>query len=260
MEEEGFDAGPPRTDAGKRDGSGGALDGGDEPDAPITVDSGKKDGTTVTEAGTDASATEGGTDASPTDSSTSDVVTPPADAGPPSTTLVINEIDYDQIGTDNDAAAPDKEFVELYNKSANIISLVTYELRFYNGSDGTLYRTVVLTGTIAAGGYYVIAAPGFSGTANMTFTSPVGGQYIQNGTNDSIAIYDTIANQIVDTITYGKTASAPPNAFLVETNVPDAIDSNTTVGSLIRNPNATDTNNSNADWKFSSTLTPGAAN
>lgn len=46
----------------------------------------------------------------------------------------------------------------------------------------------------------------------------------------------------------------------VEGTPATAKDSNTAGGALIRDTNGTDTNNANADWKFSSTLTPGGPN
>ena len=49
---------------------------------------------------------------------------------------------------------------------------------------------------------------------------------------------------------------------LVEGTALDAsvADSNSVAGSLIRNPDGADTNTASADWAFTTTLTPGAAN
>lgn len=249
-EDEGFDAAPPRADAGRKDGA--TADGGDVEEDAAIPDAGKKD-TGVKDSSTpDVVVSETGTDAAPTDAGNPDVF---VDAGPPSTTLVLNEIDYDQPGSDN---VDGREFVEIYNKSGGSISLTGYELRFFNG--GTQYRSVALTGSIGAGGYFVVAAPGFDGgTPDMTFTDPDGsGSYIQNGPNDSIAIFN--GSTRVDTITYSKTTVAPGDLSLVEGTVPDAIDSNVNAGSIIREPNGIDTNVANSDWKFTKTITPGAVN
>jgi hypothetical protein len=40
----------------------------------------------------------------------------------------------------------------------------------------------------------------------------------------------------------------------------DVADSNTQIGSLIRNPNGRDTNDAASDWVFTTTLTRGTAN
>ena len=62
--------------------------------------------------------------------------------------LVINEVDYDQAGTDS------AEFIELYNGTGGPINMAGYTLYFVNGSGNAVYLTVDLTpaGTLAAGG------------------------------------------------------------------------------------------------------------
>src|SRR5262245_26344378 len=68
-----------------------------------------------------------------------------------STTLVINEIDYDQPSTDN------AEFIEIKNVSGSSINLDPYDVYFVNGADNTSYRTINLPDvTLTAGDYYVI--------------------------------------------------------------------------------------------------------
>ena len=62
----------------------------------------------------------------------------PAAAPAASTTLVINEVDYDQPGTD---AA---EFVEIKNVGAAAVDLSGYELVMVNGATNTAYQTFAL--------------------------------------------------------------------------------------------------------------------
>ena len=54
-----------------------------------------------------------------------------APASAQSTTLVINEVDYDQPSTDS------AEFLEIKNVSTGAINLDPYQLRFVNGSNNT---------------------------------------------------------------------------------------------------------------------------
>ncbi len=63
-----------------------------------------------------------------------------------STSLVINEVDYDQPGTD---AA---EFLELKNVSGAPIGLDAYGLAFVNGANGSTYLTVDLPDVVLPAG------------------------------------------------------------------------------------------------------------
>ena len=120
-------------------------------------------------------------------------------------------------------------------------------LVFVDGADGEEYKRTVLTGTLAAGGYLVVAA------------DP------QNGAPDGLALIDG-AGALIDALSYeGSITSAligTKTYNLVEGTVLPAtvVDSNTTAGSLIRNPDGRDTNNAASDWVFTKTLTRGAAN
>src|SRR5689334_15461514 len=61
------------------------------------------------------------------------------DSSSASAHLVINEIDYDQVGTD------DAEFVEIFNPSTNAIALAGLELVLVNGFNDTAYRKIDLS-------------------------------------------------------------------------------------------------------------------
>ena len=156
--------------------------------------------------------------------------------------LVINEIDYDQVGTDGDG------FVEIANTGTSEASLATVAVVFVDGADGQEYRRQVLTGTIAPGGYTVVAIDA------------------QNGAPDGIALIDTGTGTLLDALSYeGAITSATiggTNFNLVEgTPLADTLaDSNTIEGSLGRNPDGRDTNDAASDWVFTTTITRGAAN
>lgn len=181
------------------------------------------------------------------------------------THLVLNEIDYDQPGTDY------TEFVEIYNPTPDSVSLANLALVFINGSNNAEYLRVPLAGASALepGGYLVVASPTVAvdpGAKVIRFSKPA--DNIQNGAPDGIALIDTLGPGIVDALSYeGSITQAqiigiPGTVSLVEgTLLPLAREDNNAInGSLIRYPNGTDTDNAANDWWFSSTPTPGAQN
>jgi len=165
-------------------------------------------------------------------------------SGPPpgAPKLVINEVDYDQVGTDGDG------FVEIKNTGTTAATLTGIALVLVDGADAEEYRRVALTGTLAAGGYAVVDV------------DP------QNGAPDGLAIVDTASGGLIDALSYeGAITSAKigtQSYSLVEGTVLPAAtaDSNAVAGSLIRNPDGRDTGNAASDWAFTTTLTKGAAN
>lgn len=95
--------------------------------------------------------------------------------------LVINEVDADQVGTDSN------EFIELYNKSDDAVSLNGVVVVLYNGdaTNDASYKTIDLTGkTIAAKGFFVIGSASVPDVGQIEFS--VDG--IQNGA-DAVALY-----------------------------------------------------------------------
>jgi cysteine-rich repeat protein len=180
--------------------------------------------------------------------------------------LVINEVDYDNVGTDT------AEFVEIFNGGATPVVLTGYQLVLVNGSNSTVYKTVDLgpAGTLMAGQYLVVgsaAALANVATGALTVSFGTGQDYVQNGAPDGMALVNSAAGTVVDALSYEGAISAVTIAgvgmvSLVEgTVLPTTVaDSNTVQGSLCRLPNGVDTNNASVDWKISSTPTPGAAN
>lgn len=156
--------------------------------------------------------------------------------------LVVNEVDYDQVGADGNG------FVELYNAGDAAADLTGIALVYVNGGDSREYGRKALTGTLAAGAYLVVEVE------------------LQNGAPDGVALLDTARQALVDVLSYegamnealigGQTYNLVEGTMLPET----VADSNTVDGSLIRNPNGKDTNDAAADWAFTTTVTKGAAN
>ncbi len=188
-------------------------------------------------------------------------VTVGADAGH----LVINEVDYDQPGTD---AA---EYVEIYNPSSTARTLAGVSLMLVNGANNAVYATIDLTsaGSLAAHGYLVVAGTGVavqSGGIPFAPTPAWTSNAVQNGSPDGMALVDTKGLTVIDALSYAGAMTAvtltgfPSTVSLVEGTATTAVDSNTTVGSLCRKPNGQDTDQASVDWAFCTTLTPGAAN
>ena len=98
---------------------------------------------------------------------------------PPTTTIVINEVDSDTPGSDL------AEFVELFGPANE--SLTGMVLVFYNGSNDLSYFAQDLDGfTLDATGFFVAGNPGVP-NVDVTF-APGGTGLLQNGA-DAVAIY-----------------------------------------------------------------------
>ncbi len=165
---------------------------------------------------------------------------PPPPAG--SARLVINEVDYDQVGADTGG------FVEIANTGTTAAVLDGIALVLVNGGDSTEYARKALTGNLAAGAKLVVEV------------DP------QNGAPDGLALIDTAGDSLLDALSYEGAITAAAigtKVFdLVEgTLLPvDVADSNTVDGAVARIPDGSDTGNAATDWSFTTTSTPGAAN
>jgi hypothetical protein len=161
---------------------------------------------------------------------------------PPAADLVINEIDYDQVGTDGGG------FVEIANVGGSAATLDGIALVLVNGGDSLEYGRAAFTGSLAAGAYLAVSIEA------------------QNGAPDGVALIDTASGALLDALSYeGEITAAVIDGVtynLVEgTSLPAAVaDSNTADGSLSRIPDGSDTNDAATDWAFTTTKTPGAAN
>ncbi|MGV3637953.1 MAG: beta strand repeat-containing protein, partial [Flavobacteriales bacterium] len=161
----------------------------------------------------------------------------------PLPTLVINEVDYDQPGTDA------QEFIELKNVGAFAVSLSGLELRLINGTGDVQYLSVPLNNvTLAAGDYYVVGSASVANVDQTAFTT----NSIQNGNPDGI-ILQTLGGIIIDQLSYGGAMSTT-----------EGTSSTTDIGgvagvSISRVPDGTDTNDNGVDL-IRGCATPGAAN
>jgi Lamin Tail Domain len=167
---------------------------------------------------------------------------PPPPPPPPAepAKLVINEVDYDQVGTDANG------FVEIHNAGGAAVDLASVDLVAVNGGDNAEYDRVALTGTLAPGGHLDVAIE------------------LQNGAPDGIALLEGAT--LLDALSYegaitAATIGGQTYNLLEGTALPASVeDSNTVAGSLIRNPDGRDTNDAASDFAFTTTVTRGAAN
>ncbi len=183
------------------------------------------------------------------------------------TGVVINEVDYDTVGTDAG------EFVELFNSSTNAVSLTNLTLVFINGSNNAEYsRTDLATlGSIGPGQYLVVGSTSVLASVmppalKIHFDGAGDTGRIQNGAPDAIGLVDLSTGTLLDALSYEGSVSAgiingiTGSKSFVENAPTTASDNNTTIGSVSRLPNGIDTNDAANDWGFTATPTPGTIN
>jgi len=106
---------------------------------------------------------------------------------------IISEVLYDADGTDNGNA-----FVELFGPPGTVLD--GWLLQGVNGADGSIYRNVLLVGTIPPDGVFLIGDDSGDGSTLVDGADLVGEVDFQNGP-DSIVLRDTSA--ILDALGYG---------------------------------------------------------
>jgi len=108
--------------------------------------------------------------------------------------IVINEFDYDQVGSDT------AEFIELFNSGNDTVSLENYSIDLINGSNLSVYRSIDLSGfSVSTNDYFVICGDAsLVANCDYSFTSTSG--WIQNGSPDAIGLYDD--GNLLDFVAY----------------------------------------------------------
>jgi len=164
--------------------------------------------------------------------------------------FVINEVDYDQVGTDNE------EFIELKNISTHAININGWQLRLFNGSGETVYQTITLPNvSVASGDYFVICAnPSLMCECDLDVSPDV--DLIQNGAPDAMALFNPDGN-FIDALSY---EGSVINTDYIEGVGNANADSNTTafIG-YSRAPDGNDNNANSTDFALRC-ISPGAAN
>ncbi|HET9912644.1 MAG TPA: ExeM/NucH family extracellular endonuclease [Anaerolineales bacterium] len=163
--------------------------------------------------------------------------------------LVINEIDYDQAGTDT------AEFVEIRNNDSVSVDLSAYSIQMVNGNAGgaVQYRLFSLPAVnLAAGDYFVLCANNTT-VPNCDLDVTPDTDLIQNGAPDAVALL--FNGSVIDTVSYEGDTGAP----YTEGSGTGLVDSASGTQSISRCPDGSDTDVNNVD--FSEHLsTPGSAN
>ncbi|MCB0769700.1 MAG: lamin tail domain-containing protein [Flavobacteriales bacterium] len=162
----------------------------------------------------------------------------------PVPTLLINEVDPNQPGTDTG------EFIEILNAGATSANLDGLQLLLYNGSSDALYSTTILDNVSLAPGDYYVVCYGSNASAYCDQTG-VGGS-IQNGNPDGIRLTTADGLTIIDQMSYGGTMITTEGS-----SAPSDLD-DAGLG-VARIPNGADTDDNGADF-IRNCITPGAAN
>lgn len=182
---------------------------------------------------------------------------------PPSSGIVINEVDFDNIGTDG------AEFIELFNPTGSTATLAGRSIVLVNGANSTSYLTIDLSAAVslAAGEYLVLAnaatllgVPATAKKVTLTGTTNI----IQNGP-DAVVLIDTASAAVLDAFSYaGSTSWISPAGTVVlqegAASTTSLSDSNSVNTSICRIPNGTDTNVNGSDFATCSAPSAGVAN
>lgn len=185
----------------------------------------------------------------------------PASAAPDGSGVVINEA---FLSGGSSGAAFNEKFIELYNPTDQDVSLDGWSLQYRAaGSSGSFSGVTALSGTIKAGGYYLVAG-GSNGTNGADLPTPdVDGSINPSGTTGTILLANVASavtlptgsistgGVVVDLLGYGGS-----NTF--EGALATAPSSNTNAPSFNRS-DGIDTDNNLADFTLSSTITPTAS-
>ena len=160
--------------------------------------------------------------------------------------ITINEIDYDQPGTDT------AEFIEIFNSGTTSISLDNYSIDLINGSNSTSYRTIDLSGyDIGAKGYFVMCGDA-SQVANCNYSFTTTNSWFQNGAPDAVGLYRNA--DLLDSLSYEGTLAPFTEGSLITLS-----DNNTDMLSIGRIISGMDSNNNALDFELGC-ITPGTAN
>ena len=151
-----------------------------------------------------------------------------------STSVVISAV---YGGGGNSGATYQNDYIELYNHSSSAVDLSGWAATYYAAS-GNKGGTTALSGTIAAGGHYLIQEAAGSGSAAALPTPDATGTLNMSATAGSVVLSDSSGT--VDTVGYGAVTSS----YVEGTAAPAP--SNTTADT--RTSGCTDTDDNSKDF------------
>ena len=155
---------------------------------------------------------------------------------------VISEVLYDAAGTDNGNV-----FVELFGPPGTLLDGLLLE--GVNGADGSVYRSVLLAGTIPSDGVFVIGDDSGDGTSLVSGVDLIREVDLQNGP-DSVVLRN--GSLILDALGYGDFGGG---VFAGEGSAAPDVPSGS---SLARFNPAVDTHNNLLDFMALDLPTPGS--
>src|ERR671925_342717 len=166
-------------------------------------------------------------------------------AGAVSSTIVVSQV---YGGGGNSGATLKNDFIELYNRRAAPVSVTGWSVQ-YAATTGTTWQRTALSGTIAAGGYYLVQeAAGARGTVKLPPPGATGsiavsapaGKVVLMSNNTTIASGTVCPLGAVDIVGYGSGTNCSET-------LPTATLSNTTAA-LRNGGGSVDTDNNSADF------------
>ncbi|MBU0507250.1 T9SS type A sorting domain-containing protein [bacterium] len=175
--------------------------------------------------------------------------------------VILNEVYYDNPGAEN----ADVLFTELWGPPGT--SLSGWTLVGTNGNNGTEYRTVTLSGTIPADGYFVIgntaSVPNVDLVLNVGTTAGVdwqNGGYQSTPDCDGVDLRNA-SGTTVDHLCYGECENPGNCTGEGGSNAPDYDPpASGPAKSIGRVPDHQDTDNNGADWMLLDPPSPGTPN
>ncbi len=163
--------------------------------------------------------------------------------------LVINEVDYDQPGTDM------AEFIELRNNDSLPVDLSNYAVELINGSTGALYKSIALPAVTLDPGEYFVICGNNANTPNCDLQVSPSSNLIQNGAPDAVGLKFN-GTTVIDAVSYEGNTVAP---YTETSGVGlEDIASNPDMG-ISRIPDGQDSNVNNTDFIYTC-ITPGEHN
>lgn len=154
----------------------------------------------------------------------------------------------------NAGATLRSDFIELHNNGSTAVNLSTWSVQ-YASSAGTTWNRTNLTGSIAAGGYFLVKqADGTGGTVTLP-TPDSTGTIAMSGTAGKIALVNTqttlagscpLGGAVVDFVGYGTAANCSETA-------PTAAPPNNASAATRAGDGCTDTGNNSLDFAFAAT-------
>ena len=168
--------------------------------------------------------------------------------------VVINEVDYDQPGSDS------AEFIELYNASSAPVDLSLIRLEVINGASpsrpASSFELAEVSATLGAGQFLVLANAGVN-IATGALSAEIPTNFLQNGSPDGVRLVHTETGEVIDALSYEGTIAECVEGEGLSL---DASDSPAEEGSIARCVDGADSDNNSADFTFTTSLTPGSSN